>query len=129
MKWDHVGIKSSDIRKSLHFYCDILGFERQEEIEILGKTFYFVGNGSTSIEIEAGNPGDTQAEPRLQTGLYHLAFVVDNVRGLVERLKAEAVPIVLEPFSTRPGRLVAFIEDPDGIFIQLIQLVDGSRTE
>ena len=29
MKWDHVGIKSSDIERSLHFYCDVLGFQRR----------------------------------------------------------------------------------------------------
>ena len=129
MKWDHIGIKSSDIQRSLHFYCEILGFKRQEEVEILGKTYYFVGNGSTSIEIEAGGPDDRQADPRSQTGLYHLAFTVEDVRGLVERLKAEAVPVVLEPISTRPGRLVAFIEDPDGVMIQLIQLLGDGHAE
>ena len=124
MKWDHVGIKSSDIAKSLRFYCDLLGLERQEDLEIFGRTYYFVGNDSISIEIEAGNTGDRQTDPRFQTGLYHLAFVVEDVRETVERLRAEGVPIVLEPLSPRPGRLVAFIEDPDGVFIQLIQPLD-----
>jgi catechol 2,3-dioxygenase-like lactoylglutathione lyase family enzyme len=121
MKWDHIGIKTSDVDKSLRFYTDILGLERQEELEIMGKRFYFVGNDTVSIEIEAGNPGDTQIDPRAQTGLYHLAFTVDDVASLVDRLKSEGIPIALEPVSTRPDRLVAFVEDPDGAFIQLIQ--------
>jgi lactoylglutathione lyase len=121
MKWDHMGIKSSDVDRSLRFYTDILGLEMQEELEILGKRFYFVGNDTVSIEIEAGNPGDTQVDPRTQNGLYHLAFTVDDVEGLVDRLKSEGIPIALEPFSTRPDRIVAFVEDPDGAFIQLIQ--------
>ena len=58
-----------------------------------------------------------------QTGLYHLAFTVDDVAALVERLKSEGVPIALEPLSTQPDRLVAFVEDPDGAFIQLIQML------
>ena len=123
MKWDHIGIKASDVDRSLRFYCDILGLERQEELEIMGKRFYFVGNDTLSIEIEAGNPGDTQADPRTQTGLYHLAFTVDDVESLVDRLKSEGVPIALEPFSTRPDRIVAFVEDPDGAFIQFIQIL------
>ena len=121
MIWNHVGIKSADLRKSLHFYCDLLGLEKQEEIEIFGKSFIFVGNDTVSIEIEAGNPDDTPIDPRTQTGLYHLAFTVDNVSVLVERLRSEGVPIVLEPLSTRPDRLVAFVQDPDGAFVQLIQ--------
>ena len=124
MKWNHLGIKSADIAKSLHFYCDLLGFQRQETLEIFGKTYYFVGDDSASIEIEAGNPGDTQTNPRFQTGLYHLAFTVDDVRGLVERLRAQGVAVVLDPLSTRPDRIVAFIEDPDGVFIQLIQILE-----
>ena len=123
MKWDHIGIKASDVDRSLRFYCDILGLERQEELEIMGKRFYFVGNDTLSIEIEAGNPGDTQVDPRTQTGLYHLAFTVDDLEGLVDRLKLERVPIALEPVSTRPDRIVAFVEDPDGAFIQFIQIL------
>lgn len=122
MKWDHVGIKTSDMERSLHFYCDILGLERLEDLDIIGKKFIFVGNDSILIEIEDGNPGDGQANPRMQTGLYHLAFIVENVRALVERLKSHDVPIALDPVVTRPGRLVAFVEDPDGVFIQLIEL-------
>ena len=123
MKWDHIGIKASDVDKSLGFYTDILGLERQEELEIMGKRFYFVGNDTISIEIEAGNPGDTQADPRTQTGLYHLAFTVDDVERLVDRLKSEGIPIALEPVSTRSDRIVAFVEDPDGVFVQLIQIL------
>jgi lactoylglutathione lyase len=122
MKWDHIGIKASDVDRSLRFYTDILGLERQEELEIMGKRFYFVGNDTISIEIEEGNADDTQADPRTQTGLYHLAFTVDDVEGLVDRLKSEGIPIALEPLSTRPDRIVAFVEDPDGAFIQFIQI-------
>jgi catechol 2,3-dioxygenase-like lactoylglutathione lyase family enzyme len=123
MKWDHIGIKSSDVDKSLRFYTEILGLERQEELEIMGKRFFFVGNDTVSIEIEAGNPGDTKVDPRTQTGLYHLAFTVEDVAGLVDRLKSEGIPIALEPVSTRSDRLVAFVEDPDGVFVQLIQIL------
>lgn len=123
MKWDHLGIKSADVEKSLRFYCEILGLEKQEDLEIFGKRFIFVGNDTISIEIEAGSPGDRRIDPRAQTGLYHLAFTVEDVTGLVERLRSQGVPIALEPMSTRPDRLVAFVEDPDGAFIQLIQLL------
>lgn len=127
MKWDHVGIKSSNIEKSLAFYCDLLGLEKREELEIFGKNFFFVGNDTISIEIEAGTPGSRQIDPRTQTGLYHLAFTVDDLEGLVDRLKAAGVQIALPPVSTRPDRIVAFVEDPDGAFIQLIQWLENKK--
>ena len=123
MKWDHAGIKCADMERSLHFYCEVLGFRIQEELEIMERRFVLVGNETTSIEIEQGNPGDKQIDPRFQTGQNHLAFLVEDIRTLVERLKTQGVSIVLEPMSTRPDRLVAFIEDPDGVFIQLIELI------
>ncbi len=123
MRYDHVGIKCADLERSVAFYCDVLGFRVLEELEIWGKRFTFVGNETTSIELEQGNPGDTRIDPRSQTGQNHLAFLVDDVRALVDRLKSQGVSIVLDPLSTRPDRLVAFVEDPDGIFIQFIELL------
>jgi len=125
MRWDHVAIKSADIERSLHFYCGVLGLRKKEEVEILGKTFYFVGNESFSIEIEQGAPGEGRAQPRLQTGLYHVAFVVDDVARIVEHVRSHGVSVVVEPVATRPDRRVAFIEDPDGVLIQLIEFVSS----
>jgi uncharacterized metal-binding protein YceD (DUF177 family) len=34
MKWNHVGIKSADVGKSLHFYCDLLGLERKQDLDL-----------------------------------------------------------------------------------------------
>lgn len=126
MKWDHVGIKSRDVTRSLHFYCDLLGLELKEIIEVLGKTLVFVGNDTTLIEIEPGSASDEPADPRSQTGLYHLAFQVRNLDALLARLTADGVQVVLPPFRTRPDRTVAFVEDPDGAFVQLIEIADPS---
>lgn len=126
MKWDHVGIKSRDVAKSLRFYCDLLGLERKEVIEILGKTLVFVGNDATLIEIEPGDPSDRQADPRSQTGLYHLGFQVPDLDAVLAKLTAHGVHVVLPPFRTRPDRRVAFVEDPDGVFVQLIEIADPS---
>ncbi len=124
MKWNHVGIKSADVEKSLHFYCELLGLEILQELDLFGKRFIFVGNETVSVEIEEGKPEDSRIDPRNQTGLYHLAFTVDDVAAMVGKLESEGVPIALEPLSTQPDRLVAFVEDPDGAFIQLIQILE-----
>ena len=79
MKWNHIGIKTADIDKSIHFYCDILGFRKLEEVEVLGKLYHFVGNDTVKIEIEPCKPEDTQADMRRHSGLYHLCFTVDDI--------------------------------------------------
>ena len=87
MKWNHLGIKTASLEKSLEFYCDILGLRIVDEVDILGKKFYFVGNDDFSIEIEPGNPGDAQANMSVQTGMYHFSLTVDDIKGLVAMLK------------------------------------------
>jgi len=124
MRWNHAGIKSSDVERSLHFYCDILGLRKLETITILEKNYYFVGNDDFSIEIEAGNPGDRQAEPKAMTGLYHIALTVDDLDSLAAKLHEHEVNFIIPPVQLRADRKICFIEDPDGVYIQMIQYIN-----
>jgi len=119
----HSGIKSADIKKSIDFYTRILGLEVLESLEVVGRTFYFVGNDRTRIEIEEANPGDEMMKVDTGYGLYHLAFAVEDLDGFAARLKAEAVRFILDPIQLRADRKIAFIEDPDGVRIQLIEFL------
>jgi lactoylglutathione lyase len=121
--YHHSGIKSADINKSLDFYTRIMGLEILEKIDLVGRSFYFVGNDKTRIEIEEANPGDEMMLVDKGFGLYHLAFAVEDLDGLAARLKSESVKFILEPIQLRADRKIAFIEDPDGVRIQLIEFL------
>ena len=121
MKWDHCGIRAADLERSLHFYTDILGLELLEVVTVLDQPFYFVGNATVRIEIEQGNPAELEAPKGQMAGLYHLAFCVDDLEGLAERLREKGATFLLPPSQFREDRKIAFILDPDGVFIQLIQ--------
>lgn len=52
----------------------------------------------------------------------HLAFEVKNMEETISMMRREKVTITDEPFRLGPtGSLIAFIEDPDGILIELIE--------
>ncbi len=52
----------------------------------------------------------------------HLAFEIENMEKTISQLRKEKVAITDEPFRLRPGGpLIAFIEDPDGTLIELIE--------
>jgi glyoxylase I family protein len=112
------------MEKSLDFYTRILGFRILEELDMVGRKFYFVGNDETSIEIEVANPGDVRMDPSTGYGLYHIALVVKDIDALAERLKKEGVTFIMEPIQLREDRKIAFIEDPDGVPIQLIDFFE-----
>jgi len=112
MKFYHLGIKAKDVDQSLRFYCDIME-----------KKFYFVGNTSFQIEIEGANPGDTQANASTMTGLNHISLVVEDIQSLAKRLNENGVKLLFDPIKPRPDRWTTFVQDPDGVLIQLIQYV------
>jgi lactoylglutathione lyase len=124
LRFDHIGIKSKDVKKSIDFYTRILGFEVLEEVEVLNSTYTFVGDATTRIEIEQAAPNDEMIDVNTQYGLYHLAFVVKNIDSLAERLKRDGVKFIMDPIQLREDRKIAFIEDPDGVRIQLIDFFE-----
>ncbi len=123
MKWYHMGIKTRDIDASLSYYCDVLGLRIIETVEILGKKFVFVGNDSMQIELEQGNPGDTQAEAATMTGLNHFCVTVEDIYGFVKSVREKGGTVLNDPIHPRPDRLTSFMRDPDGVLIQVIQYV------
>ena len=52
----------------------------------------------------------------------HLAFDIENMETTISKMRKEKITITDEPFSLSPkGHLVAFIEDPDGTLIALVE--------
>jgi lactoylglutathione lyase len=122
----HTMIRVKDLDKSLRFYTEQLGMKllRKRDYPTGKFTLAFVGYGdeSDSSVIELTHNWD-QAEPySLGTGFGHLAVSVPDVYKACEQLAAAGVKI---PRPAGPmahgGSVIAFIEDPDGYRIELIQ--------
>ncbi len=121
MRLDHVGIASRDVEKSLDFYINVLGLEELERLDLVGRTFIFVGNEQTRIEIEVASEGARVADE--PCGLGHMALVVENLDELVERVKNKGHKVLVPPIQLREDRRIAFVADPDGARIQLIEFI------
>lgn len=122
----HTMIRVRDLDASLQFYTSMLGMKllRKRDYPTGKFTLAFVGYGdesnSTVIEL-THNWG--QAEPyNLGSAFGHLAVGVPDVYKTCERLAAAGVKI---PRPAGPmahgGSVIAFIEDPDGYRIELVQ--------
>ncbi len=122
----HTMIRVRDLEKSLDFYTRLLGMKltRRKDYPSGEFTLAFVGYGdeadSTVIEL-THNWG--QEEPyELGTGFGHLAIGVPDIYKTCEALEAEGVPIPRPPGPMKHGgTVIAFIEDPDGYKIELIE--------
>lgn len=121
----HTMIRVNDLDQSLRFYCDALGMKLLRKHDFPGGRFTlaFVGYGDEANHtvVELTHNWDTHAY-EVGTGFGHLAIGVSDIYGKCDELRAKGVKVVREPGPMKHGSTeIAFIEDPNGYRIELIQ--------
>jgi len=122
----HTMIRVRDLDRSLDFYCRLLGMKLLRKKDYPGGEFTlaFVGYGdeASNTVIELTHNWGQEAPYELGSGFGHLAVGVADIYGACDKLAAAGVPI---PRPAGPmkhgGAVIAFIEDPDGYKIELIE--------
>lgn len=122
----HVMLRVRDLEKSLDFYCGKLGMKLLRRNDYPGGEFTlaFVGYGdeSETAVIELTHNWGREEPYALGDGYGHVALGVSDIYGLCERLAAEGVSIPRAPGPMKHGTtVIAFLEDPDGYKVELIQ--------
>ena len=130
MQFLHTMIRVNDLDESLRFYCDALGMKLLRKQDYPGGEFTlaFVGYGdekdNTVIEL-THNWGTSSYDQGSAFG--HLAIGVDDIYQACDELKGHGVNVVREPGPmAHGGAVIAFIEDPNGYKVELIDL-KGAR--
>ena len=126
MRMLHTMLRVGDLEKSIAFYCDILGMTLLRRKDYPGGEFTlaFVGYGeekdNTVIELTY-NWGVSEYD--LGKGYGHIALGVDDIYDTCDRIKAQGGKVSREPGPMKHGTtVIAFVEDPDGYKVELIQL-------
>jgi lactoylglutathione lyase len=122
----HTMIRVLDLEKSLDFYSRLLGMKvlRRKDYESGRFTLAFVGYGDEAEDtvIELTHNWDQKEPYAIGTAFGHLAIGVPDIYGTCRRLEAEGVKIPRPPGPMKHGgSVIAFIEDPDGYKIELIE--------
>jgi len=125
MRLLHTMIRVNNLDESLRFYCDALGMKVLRKQDYPGGRFTlaFVGYGdeATQTVIELTYNWDTHHYD-IGKGFGHLAIGVDDIYQTCERLRGKGVKVVREPGPMQHGStVIAFVEDPNGYRIELIQ--------
>lgn len=131
MRYLHTMVRVEDLDASLHFYCNLLGMEeiRRRENDRGRFTLVFLAapadkeaalaNKAPMIELtynwpDEGGSGETYTGGR---NFGHLAYVVDDIYALCQKLQDGGVTINRPP---RDGNM-AFVRSPDNISVELLQ--------
>jgi lactoylglutathione lyase len=119
MKYLHTMVRVKDLDESLDFYCNKLGLRelRRKESEAGRFTLVFLaapGDEDAQVELTWNWDPEDYTEGR---NFGHLAYAVDDIYALCERLRDGGVTINRPP---RDGHM-AFVRSPDNISIELLQ--------
>ena len=141
-RFRHVGIAVTDIQKSLKFYRDLLGFsvvvDEIEDGKYLSRLIGLRNSRGHVVKIAA--PDGTVIElfqflshplekPPVHAfnlmGCNHIAYMVDDIDELYDRLSKKGVSFISEPLqSTYDPVKTMFCYDPDKTLIQFVEILD-----
>ena len=121
----HTMLRVGNLERSVKFYTDAFGMKelRRNDVPAGKYTLVFLGYGE--------NPLHTQLELTYNYGVErydigdgfgHLAIGLPDIYAACDRLRAGGAKITREPGPVKFGTtVIAFVEDPDGYKIELIQ--------
>ena len=117
----HVAIIGTNYEKSRRFYVDLLGFKVIRENYRKERDDYKIDLSCGDQEIELFIIKDAPVRPSYPEacGLRHLAFRVDDVDDMVQRLNALGIktePVRMDEFTHKK---MTFFQDPDGLPLEI----------
>ncbi|MDR5751614.1 MULTISPECIES: lactoylglutathione lyase [unclassified Caballeronia] len=125
MRLLHTMLRVGDLQRSIDFYTRILGMKvlRQSENTEYKYTLAFVGYGDESeasvLELTY-NWGTDKYD--LGSAYGHIAIEVDDAAGACNRIREAGGKVTREAGPVKGGTtVIAFVEDPDGYKIELIE--------
>lgn len=125
MRLLHTMLRVADLEKSLSFYTEVLGMKelRRSDNEDYRYTLAFVGYGeeenNTVLELTYNWDQDSYDHGNAYG---HIAIEFDDIYKACDDIKAAGGNVSREPGPVKGGTTeIAFVKDPDGYAIELIQ--------
>jgi lactoylglutathione lyase len=121
----HIALATHDLEQSLAFYARLGIHEAFRLNHPDGRIMliYLHVAGDRFIELFPGGP---PPDPERQGTFKHLCLLTDSLHHTVEQLRQDGVVIEKEPTLGLDHNWQAWIRDPDGNAIELMQLVEES---
>ncbi|ABA59134.1 Glyoxalase I [Nitrosococcus oceani ATCC 19707] len=121
----HTMLRVGNLERSLKFYTDVLGMQllRQKDYPEGRFTLAFVGYGDETAHtvLELTHNWDTEHYD-LGDGFGHIAIAVTDAAAACAEIKKRGGKVVREAGPMKHGTtVIAFVEDPDGYKIELIE--------
>jgi methylmalonyl-CoA/ethylmalonyl-CoA epimerase len=127
---NHVAVVVDDMEKALSFWQDALGIALHElrDVPVEKSQVAFLPLEGTEVELVMPTSEDSGIAKYLAKrgpGMHHLCLEVDDIAGMLEKLRAKGVRLINEqPRTSGDGKKYAFIhpESTGGVLVELYEL-------
>lgn len=123
----HTSVRTSNMERSIDFYTRLLGLKlhmRREMPKTNAEIAFLQDQEGKGARLELTHYKNQKKfeQAEYENRVFdHLAFEVKNMDETIALMRKENITITDEPFTLLTGSLIAFIEDPDGTLIELIE--------
>ncbi|OJF97152.1 VOC family protein [Alkalibacterium sp. 20] len=115
----HKGFQVTDMEKTLHFYCEVLGFEHAFDLKDSDGypwiEYVKIADGSF-VEFFYGG---TEEEKKQND---HICFEVEAIEALADKLRDKGISFASELSTGKDNNKQFWIKDPDGNWLEFMEL-------
>ncbi len=140
---NHSGFVVADLDRSVAFYRDVVGMRIIRNVERSGAPISQIvgyrdthlkgvhmssGSGPTLELLQYLSPRSSEGvtSERNALGASHIAFEVDDIQAAYETLRANGARTMNPPAELEPGRSGCYLQDPDGNWIELLEIEEAA---
>lgn len=122
MKFLHAMIRVKDVEKSLNFYQNLMNMSIVKKKRLDDCELIYLEDEEHTAQIEL-TVNDEIPENGYENGnaFGHFAFSVKSMDEFTEKMKSLGYEYLYEPYVIFSGTKIAFVKDPDGNEVELIE--------
>lgn len=123
---DHVNVESDDVDRSRDFYHNVIGLKEGPRPEFDRPGYWMYAGDKPVVHIIKTDPKNKMLTGSKDASISHFALQIKNYRATRNHLERKGIKYVTNDVSGTKIRQL-FLEDPEGVLIELIYLPKGAR--
>ena len=123
---DHVNVESDDIERSAQFYREVIGLKEGPRPDFDRPGYWMYAGNKPIVHIIRTHPENNMLTGSKDASISHFAIQVKDYEATLTHLKSYNIPFNTNNVDDTEIRQI-FLEDPEGVLIELIYLPHGAR--